>query len=1233
MSAEFDSTVSRAFVDAAVQRKYIDSDQAKTLLEQSDEQSVLPSELAVETGLLKPVEAEIIEAFTAPKELAPGYELLDVLGYGALGIVYRARQPHLHRDVAIKSILQSRILAPNAAARFQREGAAIGRLQHPNIVAAYDFGMHRDRLFLVMELVQGADLRHRLESGPLDATTGLWIIRQAAAGLAHAHSHQIIHRDIKPGNLLLTTAPAGYDLPQDVPLVKIADFGLARLNTAAVGDENDTQLTLAGAALGTPMYCAPEQLMGDQVDHRADIYALGATLFRIVAGAAPYDEKKASRVMAAKVTGQSPRYDLLPDDLDGDTRQLLTDMMEPDPESRIADYGDLLDRIDQVLRSDGDGAPTRRPAIRGSAGGGSAGKAGSSRKYFALAWFAVAVSVVAGLGVAIRGRLRQDPVPTMTLGSVSIPIFDGTLTGWTTKAGLWRDGQDDEGARVLVGSGTLQRTLPQQIFSDAGYGVRVNVDRRDATAVELRVGQEGADAPLPLVLRFGPDQVTLGRRDQASGLRAIEQVDSPAGPTDGGPSYYQLRLERHGRDWFAYFNDALIGTQRAAAGRFTDDPVGCRRGGRALRGPERLHALGILNRTPLRGPSCMPADTPQPVSRRPVPLRRKLLFSLLCTLGFLATLEIGLRMFGLDVDLQDPLAGFSRQAPLLSSTVDRDGREIVEVASDKLAWFNRQSFTVAKPDDTVRIFCVGGSTTFGRPFDDTTSYAAWLRELLPVVQPQKRWEVINAGGVSYASYRVANVMQELARYEPDLFVVYSAHNEFLERRSYGDLFDTPPAQRDAAASALRRLRIWKLARATANRLRHRHEGSHQEALVPEEVDEMLNHSIGPTQYVRDPEWQSDVLRHYELNLIRMIRIARRSGAEILFVTPASNLRDCRPFKSDDLANDASGRDLFSLAERLYRENRIDEAASLCERLTSLYRTHSDVLYLAGRVAYEQSDFARAKGWFESAVDQDICPLRATSQIRETIRGVADLHRVAVVDFESKLASRSREQLGHDCLGSEYFLDHVHPTLSVHEWLGRWIVDAMLRDGFTEGRSPTEAQLRTIRERIEARIDRGVQGTAFRNLAKVFHWSGKYDQAIPRARDSLRLDVRDLESRFLLADSLFNVGDVNEARRQYEQLFATAAYSRASLPFAELLVDQGETEAAIPYLLEATLAPTVKHQARAHFLLGYVYIESGQPDLAIESLRIAARLRPDDEAISAMLRRARAAPTDPARSLE
>ena len=185
------------------------------------------------------------------------------------------------------------------------------------------------------------------------------------------------------------------------------------------------------------------------------------------------------------------------------------------------------------------------------------------------------------------------------------------------------------------------------------------------------------------------------------------------------------------------------------------------------------------------------ANSPKKASRR-TPLWQALLLPVLAILIFFALLEGGLALFGVQPALQneDPFVGFASNAPLFVSSPGANGKQLLATAPNKKDFFNRQSFAQPKAPNTYRIFTLGGSTTYGRPYDDNTSFSGWLRELLPAVDQSKNWEVINAGGISYASYRVAKLMEELIRYQPDLFIIYTGHNEFLEERTYREIRET-----------------------------------------------------------------------------------------------------------------------------------------------------------------------------------------------------------------------------------------------------------------------------------------------------------------------------------------------------------------------------------------------------------------------------------------------------------
>lgn len=204
------------------------------------------------------------------------YRLLEQIGAGGMGAVYKAEHTKLKRIVALKLLPPSRVQDSRAIARFEREMEAIGRLDHPSVVRATDAGEHDGSHYLVMEYVEGIDLASLAQrEGPLSVADACELIRQTALGLQYVHEHGLVHRDVKPSNLMLT--PAGR--------VKILDLGLALLRSGEPG----CHLTDSGQALGTADYMAPEQAIDSrQVDIRADIYSLGCTLYRLLAGRAPF---------------------------------------------------------------------------------------------------------------------------------------------------------------------------------------------------------------------------------------------------------------------------------------------------------------------------------------------------------------------------------------------------------------------------------------------------------------------------------------------------------------------------------------------------------------------------------------------------------------------------------------------------------------------------------------------------------------------------------------------------------------------------------------------------------------------------------------------------------------------------------------------------------------------------------------------------------------------------------
>jgi serine/threonine protein kinase len=197
------------------------------------------------------------------------YKILGELGRGAMGVVYRAQDPALDRVVALKTI----ILSDDAdnrkeyEKRFALEARAAGKLNHPNIVTTFDFGEEGDLAYLAMELLEGTDLRTRLKDGPLPVAEAVEIAVQVAEGLGFAHERGIVHRDIKPGNIMLLERGRA----------KIMDFGIARMRS-------DDFKTSTGMVMGTPRFMSPEQISGAKVDQRSDIFSLGVVLYEMLTG-------------------------------------------------------------------------------------------------------------------------------------------------------------------------------------------------------------------------------------------------------------------------------------------------------------------------------------------------------------------------------------------------------------------------------------------------------------------------------------------------------------------------------------------------------------------------------------------------------------------------------------------------------------------------------------------------------------------------------------------------------------------------------------------------------------------------------------------------------------------------------------------------------------------------------------------------------------------------------------
>jgi serine/threonine protein kinase len=334
-----------------VERHLATCESCGKLLETSPNDSLV--ELFQEVHSLAVSASASASAPSRPLRFVPGYQLLEVLGEGGMGVVWKARQDGLDRLVALKRIRSAGQTSPEALARLRREAEAVSRLQHPNIVQIYDVGEQDGEPYLALEYVEGGSLAQKLTARPLLPRQAAALVETLARAMHHAHEHGIIHRDLKPGNVLLA------DGRRDAgPTPKITDFGLAKRLDEESGH------THTGAILGTPSYMAPEQAGGDgtAVGPLADVYALGAILYETLTGRPPFRGPTVLDTLAqVRECEPVPPRQLQPN-VSRDLQTICLKCLQKEPRRR---YGSALELADD-LRRFAEGEPIRaRPVGRG----------------------------------------------------------------------------------------------------------------------------------------------------------------------------------------------------------------------------------------------------------------------------------------------------------------------------------------------------------------------------------------------------------------------------------------------------------------------------------------------------------------------------------------------------------------------------------------------------------------------------------------------------------------------------------------------------------------------------------------------------------------------------------------------------------------------------------------------------------------------------------------------------
>ncbi len=263
------------------------------------------------------------------------YKILEKIGEGGMGVVYKARDTKLKRLVALKFLPPEMSLYADAKQRFMREAQAAASLDHPNIGTIFEINEAEDKIYIAMAFVQGKTLKEIISSGPMDLKETIEIVSQIAAGLKHAHARGIIHRDIKPGNIMLT----------EEGQVKIMDFGLAKLSWGA-------DLTRTLAVMGTPAYMSPQQAKGETVDHRTDIWSLGCVLFEMLTVQPPFSSDHEQALLNSILNKPPQPISGLRKELPPQIGLIIQRCLEKNPRDRYQQVAELAQALESLVRTD-----------------------------------------------------------------------------------------------------------------------------------------------------------------------------------------------------------------------------------------------------------------------------------------------------------------------------------------------------------------------------------------------------------------------------------------------------------------------------------------------------------------------------------------------------------------------------------------------------------------------------------------------------------------------------------------------------------------------------------------------------------------------------------------------------------------------------------------------------------------------------------------------------------------
>ena len=613
---------------------------------------------------------------------------------------------------------------------------------------------------------------------------------------------------------------------------------------------------------------------------------------------------------------------------------------------------------------------------------------------------------------------------------------------------------------------------------------------------------------------------------------------------------------------------------------------------------------------------------------------RQIVYAAVACAALLALVELLLAAAGVQplIQRQDPSHGFSGLVPIF----EREGDRYVTRTSLRKQPFNVQGFAAKKPSGAVRIFCLGGSSAYGFPWTADEAFSGVLGDLLAVQRPGHGDEVVNVAGISYAMHRLNIVARELAAYQPDIVVVFSGHNEFVERDFYDAL-----RQRGALAAG------------TYHLLAHSRLYSALHAAVHETTAPSVPRTTDFDMVVRRRQDQvySDAEKHqvvddFQAGLATLMQAAQASGARVVLVTVPCNLRDWPPQRSQAGGNaDGPARQSAVWSAAYYGGRRSLAAGEYREAVRQLQRSlemapgNADAYFLLGRAHEGVQEWEAAARCYQQACDADASPIRRLSAMNDTVREVAAESGALLVDADRDFA----EQSPHGLVGFNLIEDYVHPTREGHQriaWLvwralrkAGWIPQGgkhdatafekivQQRQGTTSYQNPEWLFNQGVVLQSQGHVDRAVQryreavtadptyATALQNLAILLLEQGELDEAGERIEQFRAAAPEDPAADGLLGDLRMSQDRPQDAERVYRQVLARRPDSvrdlnrlGASLAFQDKL-DEAAEQFQRAIALEPQFAESHANQARILQL-------QDRPEAAITAYRRAITLDPD-----------------------